>query len=191
MTETSLVQFHDGKIVNSSSRDGFNYMLLTRSTIYVLGDITYSKELPTYTRLECIQAGVTGDSDPTFVSTVGSYITDGTVIWAVDDVRDSVSTGDIVYRPFLKAGYIKANGAIINREDYPRLVAYATDNNLWGTDVYQFGEGDGSTTMVLPDYQDSSIEGGSSVSVVTTKTSVTEVSASITTTIKLIPQIKY
>ena len=69
---------------------------------------------------------------------------------------DNTPVGDVVFRPYLKKGYVKANGATVNRADYPRLVAFATANNLWtsspSTEPWKFGQGDGSKTMVLPNY---------------------------------------
>ena len=77
---------------------------------------------------------------------------------------DNTPVGDVVFRPFLKAGYVKANGATVNRADYPRLVAFANANNLWtsspSTEPWKFGQGNGSTTMVLPNYVGRFIQGG-------------------------------
>lgn len=82
---------------------------------------------------------------------------------------DNTPVGDVVFRPFLKAGYVKANGATVNRADYPRLVAFATANNLWttspSTEPWKFGQGNGSTTMVLPNYIGRFIQGGDSSAV--------------------------
>jgi len=87
----------------------------------------------------------------------GQLITDGGVTWMIDDVRDGARVGDIILRPTLRDGYIKANGAEVKREDYPRLVAYVEEKGLWtdNTAAYPglYGKGDGSTTMVLPDYR--------------------------------------
>ena len=80
------------------------------------------------------------------------------------DNLDMTPVGDVVFRPFLKDGYVKANGATVNRADYPRLVKFATDNNLWtdspSTEPWKYGRGNGSTTMVLPDYRNRFIQGG-------------------------------
>ena len=85
------------------------------------------------------------------------------------DNLDMTPVGDVVFRPFLKAGYVKANGATVNRADYPRLVAFANANNLWTTnpanEPWKFGQGNGSTTMVLPNYVGRFIQGGDSVAV--------------------------
>lgn len=87
---------------------------------------------------------------------IGTYIMDGTVVWIVDDMRDGTPVGSVRGSLFLPHGYIKANGATVNRADYPRLVKFITDNNLWTDDVTGnlglFGKGDGSTTLVLPNY---------------------------------------
>lgn len=80
------------------------------------------------------------------------------------DNLDLTPVGDVVYRPYLRAGYVKANGATVNRADYPNLVSFATDNNLWtdspSTEPWKYGRGNGSTTMVLPDYRNRFIQGG-------------------------------
>jgi hypothetical protein len=57
-----------------------------------------------------------------------------------------------------RAGWLKANGATVNRADYPRLWAYAVANSLTTNDVTNnpglFGTGDGSTTFTLPNFED-------------------------------------
>lgn len=72
--------------------------------------------------------------------------------------------GDIFYRPFLMPGYVKANGATVIRTDYPNLVTYANDNNLWTSapdiEPWKFGYGDGTTTMILPNYMNRVLQGG-------------------------------
>lgn len=82
----------------------------------------------------------------------------------VQDYIDNFLVGNVIYRPFLQEGYVKLNGAIVQREDYPRLVQYATDNSLFTADnsttPWLFGNGDGETTFVLPDYRNVFIEGG-------------------------------
>lgn len=59
---------------------------------------------------------------------------------------------------FLPTGYIKANGATVQRADYPRLVQFIERNNLWTDDTTTnkglFGRGDGSSTFMLPDYRE-------------------------------------
>lgn len=100
-------------------------------------------------------------------SRIGLYITDGTVTWIVDDVRDGTPVGSIRGSLYLPRGYIKANGATVNRADYPRLVKWINDNNLWTDDTvgYQglFGKGDGNTTFVLPNLVDRMIQLSDSV----------------------------
>ena len=80
-----------------------------------------------------------------------------------------IPVGDVVYRPFLMAGYVKANGATVNRSDYPNLVTFANNNNLWtsnpASEPWKYGVGDGSTTMVLPDFRNRFIEGGDNANV--------------------------
>lgn len=82
----------------------------------------------------------------------------------VREYIDNFIVGNVIYRPFLQEGYVKLNGAIVEREDYPRLVQYATDNSLFTENntntPWLFGNGDGEITFVLPDYRNLFIEGG-------------------------------
>ncbi len=59
---------------------------------------------------------------------------------------------------YLPSGYILPDGATVDRADYPRLVRLADTHNLWTNDTAAnaglFGVGDGSTTMVLPNWID-------------------------------------
>ena len=88
---------------------------------------------------------------------------------AIEALVEGIAVGDVVYRPFLMEGYVKANGATVNRADYPNLVQYANDHSLWtsnpSSEPWKYGTGNGSTTMVLPDYRNRVIQGGDSVSV--------------------------
>jgi hypothetical protein len=63
---------------------------------------------------------------------------------------------------YLPAGYVKANGATVQREDYPRLVTLANRYNLWTDDTVTnaglFGRGDGAATFVLPNWVDRMVQ---------------------------------
>ncbi|WP_159057712.1 phage tail protein [Selenomonas sp. oral taxon 920] len=63
---------------------------------------------------------------------------------------------------YLPAGYVKCNGATVQRADYPRLVALADKHDLWTDDVTAnaglFGRGDGAVTMVLPNWTDRMVQ---------------------------------
>lgn len=89
--------------------------------------------------------------------------------WSEWSELGGANIGDIFYRPFLMPGYVKANGATVIRTDYPNLVVYANDNNLWtstpNTEPWKFGVGDGNTTMILPNYLNRVLQGGDSPAV--------------------------
>lgn len=143
-----------------------DFYFLKRNTVYKVDDIAYTKNAKNGIRLECVQGGTTASTEPIeyTTATVGSYVTDGSTKWIVCDIKDGLSYGDIIItRPILKKGYVKLNGATVQRADYPRLVKYATDNNLWtsspSTEVWKFGQGDGRTTFILPDYRNRFIQG--------------------------------
>ena len=142
--------------------------MLKRNTGYAYGDIAYSDNLPSWAYLYCVQAGTTAASEPSFtsVNAMGQYITDGTVKWIVDDVRFNIPVGVPFYDTYLHDGCVKLNGATVNRADYIRPAKIATDKSLWtsspSTEPYKYGNGNGSTTMTLPDYRNRVIQGGDS-----------------------------
>lgn len=58
--------------------------ILQRSKIYAVGDIAYHKALPSWARLECVKAGITGATMPNLSDVrENNHITDGTVEWVV------------------------------------------------------------------------------------------------------------
>lgn len=66
--------------------------------------------------------------------------------------------GSISYGHVVLNGYIKADGALILRNEYPALFEYASQNGLilneidWNNHMRgMYGEGDGSTTFRVPD----------------------------------------
>ena len=140
--------------------------ILQRSRAYQVGDIAYHKSLPSWARLECVKAGNTGATLPTqieqMVQNGGVILTDGTVVWIIDDLRDGTPVGAVRGSLYLPAGYVKCNGATVQRADYPRLVALADRHSLWTDDVNAnaglFGRGDGTTTMVLPNWTDRMVQ---------------------------------
>ena len=89
-------------------------------------------------------------------------LTDGTVVWIIDDLRDGTPVGAVRGSLYLPAGYVKCNGATVQRSDYPRLVALADKHNLWTDDTVAnaglFGRGDGAATMVLPNWTDRMVQ---------------------------------
>ena len=60
----------------------------------------------------------------------GQLITDGNAVWIVDDVRDGARVGDIILRPTLRDGFVKANGATVKASEYPRLLAWVQESNM-------------------------------------------------------------
>ena len=140
--------------------------ILQRSKTYAVGDIAYHKALPSWARLECVRAGTTAATLPTqieqMVQNGGVMVTDGTVVWIIDDLRDGTPVGAVRGSLYLPAGYVKANGATVQRADYPRLVTLADKHNLWTDDVTAnaglFGRGDGAATMVLPNWTDRMVQ---------------------------------
>ena len=140
--------------------------ILQRSRAYQVGDIAYHNALPSWARLECVEAGTTGATLPTqieqMVQNGGVILTDGTAVWIIDDLRDGTPVGAVRGSLYLPAGYVKANGATVQRGDYPRLVALADRHSLWTDDVTAnaglFGRGDGAATFVLPNWTDRMVQ---------------------------------
>lgn len=120
-----------------ATENAMDFNMLKRNKAYSIGDIAYSSYLPSWARLECVKAGTTATTVPPALGTTqiaGQYITDGTAIFILDDVRDGNRVGDIVLKPTLNDGYIKANGATVKASEYPRLLKFAQDNSLCVSD---------------------------------------------------------
>ena len=103
------------------------------------------------------------------VKTVNGNKPDGTGNITLPD--EGILVGDVVYRPYLADGYVKANGATVSRSDYPNLVTFANEKSLWTSnpsgEPWKYGRGNGSTTMTLPDYRNRVIQGGDTPQTVT------------------------
>lgn len=129
----------------------------TAEKVYEVGDICIANTFKSYQYLECVVAGESGTTTPSYVD-VGQMITDNEVKWLVCDFRDSAPVGTIRQDLIKRDGWLKLNGATLNRADYPRLWAWAVDNNLTTNDQTNnpglFGVGDGVDTFELPDYED-------------------------------------
>ena len=145
--------------------------ILQRSKTYAVGDIAYSKHLPSWARLECVKAGMTGASIPNLaeVHKCGIMVTDGTAVWIVDDVRDGARVGDIILRPTLRDGYIKANGATVKASEYPRLPAWVQESNMtvtaeqYKTDCSKYVYDSAQDKLTLPNATGRALMGGESV----------------------------
>ena len=154
-----ITRYLEESITSAAADASIN--IIQRNKTYAIGDIAYSKNLPSWARLECVKAGTTAADEPAAIASVsagGVLVSDGGVLWIVDDVRDGTPVGSVRGSLYLPAGYVKANGATVQRADYPRLVALAERHNLWTDDVTAnaglFGRGDGAATMVLPNWTD-------------------------------------
>lgn len=129
----------------------------TAEKVYAVGDICIASNFNSYKYLECVVAGISGTTMPSNAN-VGQLVTDNEIKWLICDWRDSAPVGAFRSDMIQRAGWLKANGATVNRADYPRLWAYAVDNLLTTNDTTNypglFGEGDGVDTFTLPNFED-------------------------------------
>ena len=138
---------------------------------YQVGDIAYHNSLPSWARLECVKAGMTGASIPNLaeVHKCGIMVTDGNAVWIVDDVRDGARVGDIILRPTLRDGYIKANGATVKASEYPRLLAWVQESNMtvtaeqYAQDCSKYVYDSAQDKLTLPNATGRVLMGGESV----------------------------
>ena len=99
----------------------------------------------------------------------GQLITDGNAVWIIDDVRDGARVGDIILRPTLRDGYIKANGATVKASEYPRLLAWVQESNMtvtaeqYAQDCSKYVYDSGADTLVLPNVTGRVLQGGETV----------------------------
>ena len=161
MLETEAGQIVDGP-----------FKSLERNTKYLVNDVVVEATCPG-AYIVCKIAGTTNATTPAGYKGAedGAEITDGTAKFEVHNFYEmsSALVGDVAFRPYLAKKWVKANGATVNRADYPRLVKFATDNNLWtdspSTEPWKYGRGNGSTTMVLPNYVGRFIQGGDNIGI--------------------------
>ena len=99
----------------------------------------------------------------------GKLITVGTVTWIVDDVREGARVGDIVLRPTLRDGFIKANGATVKASEYPRLLAWVQESGMsvtaeeYKTNCGKYVYDEAADTLVLPNAIGRALQGGETV----------------------------
>lgn len=99
----------------------------------------------------------------------GQLITDGSAVWIVDDVRDGARVGDIILRPTLRDGYVKANGATVKASEYPRLLAWVQESNMtvtaeqYKTDCSKYVYDEVQDKLTLPNAVGRVLMGGESV----------------------------
>ena len=91
------------------------YMRRNNST-YVEGDIAYSALLPSWLRLECVQGGTTGATEPTYNPVGGTQVEDGTVIWSIKNMRlsDVIESNPTFYE---RSGLMTPNKTTITMPD--------------------------------------------------------------------------
>ena len=99
----------------------------------------------------------------------GQLISDGSAAWIIDDVRDGARVGDIILRPTLRDGYIKANGATVKASEYPRLLAWVQESNMtvtaeqYKTDCSKYVYDAAQDKLTLPNAVGRVLQGGESV----------------------------
>ena len=103
----------------------------------------------------------------------GQYVTDGTAVFLVCDIRDGAQVGDIKMSPVLRKGYVQANGALLSNAstNYPRLVAFvqenptlpAADDTARADNKALYVYDDTKDTLRVPDATGRVLQGGASV----------------------------
>ena len=99
----------------------------------------------------------------------GQLIKDGDAVWIIDDVRDGARVGDIILRPTLRDGYIKANGATVKASEYPRLLAWVQEAGMivtaeqYKTDCSKYVYDRAQDRLTLPNATGRVLQGGESV----------------------------
>lgn len=99
----------------------------------------------------------------------GQLITDGGAVWIIDDVRDGARVGDIIMRPTLRDGYIKANGATVKASEYPRLLAWVQESNMtvtaeqYARDCSKYVYDSAQDKLTLPNATGRVLQGGEQV----------------------------
>ena len=99
------------------------------------------------------------------MSAVGTYLTDGTVTWIIEDATQADAVGDITLHPTLLPGHVLANGATVKASEYPRLLAWVLDNAMTGEDAAHYTYDESADTLKLPDAQGRFLQSGNALEV--------------------------
>lgn len=106
----------------------------------------------------------------------GQYVTDGTAVFLVCDIRDGAQVGDIKMSPVLRNGYVQANGALLPNAstNYPRLISFLADNpslnaaddTAWNSNKALYVYNSSADTLRVPDATGRVLQGGSAAGMV-------------------------
>ena len=90
------------------------YGFIQRNKAYAVGDIAYCEQLPAGYYLECVTAGTTGNTEPTF-KVGGVKVLDGSVMWDVKAVKNllDVTVGN-VFQPINTINYAHTQKMSVN-----------------------------------------------------------------------------
>jgi microcystin-dependent protein len=99
-----------------------------------------------------------------------TLVSDGVSVWVMLSSGDQMPVGSVVHFPGTSAptGFLKSNGALLNRVSFARLWAYAQASGNLVTDaawlaangpIGAFSQGDGSTTFRIPDLRGEFLRG--------------------------------
>ena len=152
-------------LANPSSKE-VNSFFRQPNTSYSVGDIVYVKGVNMKYRLSCVTAGTTGADELSTSLEVGIYITDGTVLWIIEDTTQSDAVGDITLHPTLLAGHILANGATVKASEYPRLLQWVQENAMTGDDDAHYTYDSTADTLKVPNAQGRVLQGGDAIAAV-------------------------
>ena len=112
------------KKIQTVQQNASLFMLpVKRNTTYAVGDCASATGLPSWAYLECITAGTTAETEPSFG---GGRVADGTVVWRIKDVRCPYSLGEFVFKMNEPKDYeylLLCDGSTISEDNYPELVA--------------------------------------------------------------------
>jgi len=155
------------KVVKTATSNDINFVVdrinaidknRKNSTVYSLGDIAFSPNLPSSLLLECTTAGTTAATEPDFSDAAEcGTVNDGTAVWTYKKLLSSGGSagGDGIplaaIIPWdsdsnvIPPGFLECNGQAVSRADYA---------DLFGVIGTKYGSGDGLTTFNVPDYTD-------------------------------------
>ncbi len=156
-------------------KNGMGVPIIDRGETYRAGDIGQVPGMASYLRAECVTEGTTATTAPAAWSTAmaGQYVTDGTAVFVVDDIRDGTPVGRVVFDSVLRPGYVRANGATIQSAsvNYPRLIAYlqahpsllAANAAAQAANLGLFLYNSGTNTLTMCNYIGRVMQGGAAL----------------------------
>lgn len=118
------------------------------STAYAVGDVVFPTSSNGFV-YECVTAGTSGSSEPTWPTTLGQQVTDGTVTWEARQVPGRCLKRPLYFALFTAAPSDSGGGTEVSGGSYARVQYDPSDSN-WSAPSGGNGQTQNSNAITFP-----------------------------------------